>query len=103
MEISLLLPVGLGLTLRPQLLLRQAHPSYLPVVSTFLGLFSGMGRNYHIFWKSYLFYHSASVAAAATAASLLTGSSDPIFTPGLNPSSLPNAAVPQPNTNTSFD
>jgi len=42
-----------------------------------------------------------SVAAAATAASLLTGSSDPIFTPSLNPSSAPNR--PQSNRTSIFD
>ncbi|KIM78467.1 hypothetical protein PILCRDRAFT_824363 [Piloderma croceum F 1598] len=39
-----------------------------------------------------------SVAAAATAASLLTGSSDPIFTPSLNPSSAPNGTSLQSNS-----
>lgn len=75
---------------------------FLPVASTFWARYSGGHNDIPFLFPPYLIF--LSVAAAATAASLLTGSSEPILSSGLappNPSAPPSTGSPLPTSSPS--
>ena len=93
---------GSGSGTRTSLPSEPGTPVLSPSSIDVLGTLLRYGNKCHVFFvKSYSFYRISSVAAAATAASLLTGSSDPIFTSGLNAPPNPSINVPlsTPNIN----